>query len=60
MLASDFEEDSGRMTLQTGKETSNSRRKKKQEENNKKRSSKANSEGGMCSAKGDKACCLIF
>jgi len=42
MLNSDFEEDNGRMTLQAGKETSNSRRTKKQEENKKKRSSKAN------------------
>lgn len=32
MLTSDFEDDAGRMTLQTGKDTSNSRRKKKQDE----------------------------
>lgn len=32
ILISDFEDDAGRMTLQTGKDTSNSRRKKKLDE----------------------------
>lgn len=59
MLTSDFEED-GRMTLQAGKETSNSRRKKKQEQKKQSGQTKANSEGTTCGAKGDKACCFIF
>jgi hypothetical protein len=38
MLSSNCDEDSGRMTLQAGKETSNSRRKKKKEDSNKRKS----------------------
>ena len=52
----EFNEDEGRLTLQTGKETSKSRRKKKEAL----RSSKTNKEGnGMC-GKDEKACCVIF
>ena len=58
MIDSNFDEDSGRLTLTAGKQTSKSKRKSQKEQQQKLR--KINKGGSTMCGKDEKSCCIIF